>query len=311
MKAFLLISMLLAALPLAAQADVAITGSGNENSYRAYLVDVDFGATPQALQLDLTLDVTSGNGGLYATLTDLDGLAAQGSAGFEVEQQAIATAQLTLSLTTAVHSGVRQVMIYVTTTTSGTTDFDGALECATLSAGDLTLVNETTLGQNYEPVQFVFDREARYAAASQGAEITREFDVDFGATPQAVTFYAEAGALGDGTITVFDVTGGAMDQLGSETGSGIWESTDNYTTTARDGIVRLRVRIQPSSGGIFVWRLVFPSSVSVAGNASANDHKPKSGSSSSSGCTAASGGAALLMPALAILVGMRRRRAGC
>lgn len=307
MKTLAVLALLVAALPLAAQADVAIAGSGNEDSYRVFLVEVDFGATPQALQLDLTLDVVSGNGGLYATLTDVDGVAADAAGGYEVDQQALATAQLAFSLTTASHTGVRQVMVAVTTTTSGSTDFDGTLACATLSAGDMTLVDEVTLGQNYEPVQFVFDREARYAAASQGAAITREFDVDFGGTPQAVTFFVQAGALGDGTISVFDVTGGAVDQLGSETGAGIWESEDNYTTAARDGMVRLRVRIQPTSSGLFVWRLIFPSSVSVVGNASANDPpKPPSKSISSSGCSTGKGAAWLLLglPALAAL---RRR----
>jgi hypothetical protein len=93
--------------------------------------------------------------------------------------------------------------------------------------------------------------------------------MDFGPTVQAATFFAHGVSFfDDGAVEVYEILpGGTESLLGTlnlNTGTG-WSQENNFTTSARSGNVKLRLKIVTavSTNAFFAWTVVMPAFVSV------------------------------------------------
>jgi hypothetical protein len=300
---------------LAAQASVNVSGSATTTTDRFVLLNVDFGSTAQTLQLEVGIAATTGTAGLRIVLRDLDAYAANTATSTWTSGFSFDTSPINISHTTASYSGVRQFMLQVNPFQDGNVQFAGTVTANALPTGAITIADQNSFTtSNFEPAQKIFDRMIRYGVfTSSTINIVRDFDVDFGATTQAVTFGMEASSLGSGTVRVFDVTSD-VSELHTFVLPGTGVHRFNVTTGQRSGTVRLRVQIEPD-GGAYGWTLVFPQEAPVLGNVSGtgggSSGPTGGGGGGSSGCTAGAPGVPLLIGVLGLVaIRLRRRVAG-
>jgi hypothetical protein len=288
-----------------------VLGLASLTNEEAFLINVNFGGSAQSIDLTLNIAAVTGTSGLAVTFTDYDRLAASGTVDAEVAGTDPATGTISLTLTTPAYDGVHQFKVSVRPATpTGISPFAGTVSAA-LPAGSITLGGHVSAGTDTEPIQMLFDREVRYAALTPTAftPIVREFEVDFGATAHAETFFAEGGSLGPGQVMVAElIPGGGENAFPALSGTVAWLNNANYTTTSRSGKVRFRVTLTPGMALPSGWRCVFGPDSSIKGTPPMlpPPGTDTGGDKDSPGCTAGAGIAPLPLLALAA---RRRRRA--
>src|SRR5690606_13756655 len=160
-------------------------------------------------------------------------MALNGSANATAGDWDTGTGPLNMSLVSASYSGVHQFVIVVQTDSgNGPSTFSGSL---TASAGIVNEARVQTVRIRLDgKLQRLMTRGMRMFAESSGAlSVNREFRVDFGSTPQAVTFFAQAVAFGDAEMEFFEVDEtGAEQSLGIQSGTAFWSDEQNYTTSS-------------------------------------------------------------------------------
>lgn len=290
---------------LGAQDTLNITGTVQDDAENYHLIDINFGTTPQSIALSLAINATGGTSGLDVSLVDLDELALAGTVTSIDGGSDPGTGVINLSLTPPVYSGIHQFIVLVSTDDiNGPSPYSGTLTSPDLNAGDMV---QAAL-QVHVPRPGYFTLLGRSAVFGQDVNaavtISRTVQIDFGAVPQAITFWIQGVGFADGEVEVYEIPEtGTPALLGSVSGTGFWEAEDNLTTTARSGVVTLRMDIIASAASIYAWRIVTPGTVSVLAPQGGG------GGSKSDGCsTTDSRGTGLLalFAALAILAAVTR-----
>lgn len=281
---------------LTAQDSLNITGNVGDLDFEFLLYEIDFGGASQTIDLTLTIGATGGMSGLAADLIDLDALAASGSAtGIESDFE-FGTTQMVLNMS-ATHTGVVQFAVALETTdVNGPSPYSGTLA---ISAGSIVFVSRQTLGLEFNQLQFIQGRAVRFAANPVGnATFAHDITLNFGTTPQAITFYTNAFAFGTADFEFIEITETGTESLLGTLNNG---GEANFTTSSRSGNVNIRVRIVATSADPKVWTCVFPSSVAFVPRGSGGG-----GGGGKDGCTVAAGGS--LAPFVMLLLLARRRR---
>jgi hypothetical protein len=261
MKLAFTLLLALASGGLSAQASAPISGWVTGFDQLALLVSVDFGPTPQSVQLEVNAQQTqTSTGTLLTTLFDLTELADNGST-----QGVFGPIQTpALWVQTPSYSGIVDFMIGFTCEQGfGMVGYSGVVSCATLTAGSITI----------GPSQLVplpnFSNEIVHGRMVQGsrnatAPIVYEFSVNYGLSPHSIRYWLQGGGTAGGTITVseLDSSGNPVTSL-SVTDTSSFKSEINGNTSTRVGKVRFRVTATPASNGTFDWTVCFPGSVSI------------------------------------------------
>ena len=264
----LMLGVMLAVLfaaSVGAQDTLNVSGTVQDNAENYHLIDIDFGTTPQSISLSLAINATGGTSGLDVSLVDLDELALNGTATSIDSADDPGTGVINVSLTTPTYSGVHQFIVLVSTdAANGPSPYSGTLTSPDLNAGDMV----QTGFQVHVPGPGYFTLLGRSAVFGQDVNaavtVSRTVQIDFGTTPQAITFWIQGVGFADGEVEVYEVPeSGTPTLLGSVSGTGFWEVDDNFTTSTRTGVVTLRMDIIASAASIYAWRIVTPGTVAI------------------------------------------------
>ncbi|MCG3184378.1 MAG: hypothetical protein ICCCNLDF_02498 [Planctomycetes bacterium] len=256
---------------LSAQASINLSGTVPDDRSFMYLVEVDFGSTPQSVTLDVSIGATSGTSGIDISLIDLDELAANGTTNGVLSGSNAGTTPVVLNMTTPSYSGVHQFVVEVETdAANGPSPFTGTFACSTLTAGTIVLAG-SAVWPFQDGYTVFFNRAARFVTTTNAAgTYTRDVVCDFGTMAQAATFWVQGlSFFADGTVEVYEVlSGGTENLLGTlnmNSGTG-YEEEGNFTTSARSGPVTIRLKIITTlaSTEFYAWTIVMPSFVSVS-----------------------------------------------
>lgn len=317
MKSFALPLLLaLCCLPLAAQ-DYSGIGYTNVAGNAAWIAHytVDHGASPLAITINVSV-TTASSSGLRVRILDTDDKAVAGS-NDEAAGLRLGPGTADAQLVTAARTGVHNLLVIVQPAQPGGSLFNGYVQT---SAGGLDLV---TNNQTFAASSGLFIPFGLYAAfngeLTTTANYTTNVVVDFGATPQAMTFVFEGDGTAMNELRIYDVTGGnVLLKTLSATVNGNLASADFVTTPAYSGQVEFRVEVEgDGSAGAIFWAMWTPNTVSVVGGSGDGVSAPSSsgGDGGGGGCAAEHGRsfAAFAMPLLAILFLRRgtRRPCGC
>jgi len=239
---------------LVALTQLTASGSLTADQRRVHRFSVDFGASATTLSLMLISDVSTGSTNTVAL--DRTEVAANGQATGYIPG---------VPFTTAAHSGVHDILIVIEEDGGSTATYNLVIAIAVSSAAVTTATPQ--VGLRTDPLTVLYDFAVICnSSAATGVPSAVEFLVDFGASPQAVTFHlqGEGGASGDISISEI-TTGGTPSALGTNlTGSGSWNDDANYITSSRSGLVRFRVAGIPTSGNMdFTFSAIFPDTVAV------------------------------------------------
>ncbi|MHC4839362.1 MAG: hypothetical protein ACYTDT_00160 [Planctomycetota bacterium] len=145
MRLLLLLFCTLVATSLAAQASLAINGQTNQYTEDIHLIEVDFGATPVAVTLQLDISATSGPG-VDVRLQDLDGLL--DNTGTQEDTDS-GSGALSLGITTGTMSGVHQFFVWVTSRSfDDASNYSGTLSTSTLPPNSIAIADTQTISLN-------------------------------------------------------------------------------------------------------------------------------------------------------------------
>jgi len=308
----LLILVALFALPVCAQGVVTYPAHTAAPDYCwVFELHLDHGATPVAANITVSLTTNSTNG-LRARLVDVHGHANQ-----LPQAEAMGTrsgwGSLVFNFQTAVRTGNHPLLlIFQPLTPGGPSDCAGTVssDTGTLTGGGKQHARSIEYNGLFMPMGYyvsfrdVFTTQAVYSTT---------VELDFGATPRALTFNFEGSGSGLDEIRVYDVTGGnvLLNTLNAAP-SGALATSSLTTTPSYSGTVQLRVEVQGdgSMGDVF-WALWLQDGVVVTG--ATGDGVPSVGNPGGSkggggggGCT--SGESRIIAPLLAAAVLLLRRR---
>ena len=284
----LLVLLCLLALPagLAAQGshtiNSTIISSGQARLYRYF---VDHGATAQSLDLTITLTAAL-TAGLKLTLFDIDEKSVMGSQDEATASQPTPNFPTNLVLTSPSRSGVHPYLLIVQTLTAGTSDYSGTVG---VTAGSITYGGTTT---GNRVVSGLFTPFGLYAAFNADivtqSNFTTRLEVDYGATPQAVTFAFQGIGSALTEIRIYDETGADI-QLGTLVAapSGNLDTSAFVTTGSYSGIVKFRIEVEGTgSAGQAFWATWLPGTVTVVGASGDGVSTPTGSSGDGGGCAA-------------------------
>jgi hypothetical protein len=313
MRPFILLLLLLTA-PLAAQHTCVIPlHTVGDNASWVFQYDLDHGSTPQMITIDAAATTTSPYG-LRMRILDLDEKLTAGSQAEALDTQSgsgTANAQLVTNYRTDVH----RILVIVQGVQGGTSAFTGRVD---INLGGLAIVNTN---QSFKVADGLFIPFGLYASFSgvfaTTATYTTSFVVDFGPTPQPLTFRFEGVGTGMLEARLYDVTAGdVLVSTLTATSSGNLDTSDFVTTPSYSGLVEFRAEIQGdgSAGSIF-WAAWMPETVSVVsgsgdGVGSSFTGNSKGGGGGGGGCATATGGGYVVMLTLfaAVCVALTRFR---
>jgi len=316
MKSIALLTLLaLCCMPLTAQ-DFSNIGNTNVAGNAAWIAryTVDHGTSPQAITIDVSV-TTASSSGLRVRILDTDDKAVAGS-NDEAAGLRLGPGTADAQLVTAARTGVHNLLVIVQPAQPGGSLFNGYVQT---SAGGLDLV---TNNQTFAASSGLFIPFGLYAAfngeLTTTANYTTNVVVDFGATPQAMTFVFEGDGTAMNELRIYDVTGGnVLLKTLSATVNGNLASADFVTTPAYSGQAEFRVEVEGdgSAGSIF-WAMWTPGSGSVVGGSGDGVSPPPTGGGNSGGggCAAEHGRSFAVFALLLAILCLRRvtrRPCGC
>jgi len=284
---------------LHAQASVDFSGSVSGINERWILIEVDFGMLGASINLDVEAQAIGTSDGLDVELFDLDELAENGPSNASNSGDDPANGLITFSLATGAYSGVRQFMLIVETWNYvSTSNFEGSVSSMGVPADAITVREQRTLTFPNSLSRNMMQRWRLYYREYNTASVySNEFRVDFGDTPQSITFYI-SGLVFDGTrIELFEIDeDGTPISRSFATGTFDAFIEDAITTAPRTGKVRFRVEVTPNAAGdpsLMWYEVVLPSTVKFASSGSS--------SSGGGGCSARPSNSYLMLLLLALL----------
>lgn len=250
-----------------AQATAPVSSAVSAGEERFHSFTINFGGTPAAHVVSLSVSGNSATAGISAFLGNLDEMAAAGFATGAAQGSDVGTGTVNISVTTPAYSGVHTFIVNIAenVVTAGIT-YTGTISCATLGSGAIT-AGATVLRAplaSRPSVQILFNRIALVGGNLDG---DTAFDAlaDFGTTPQTATFWSQIDADDDGSMQVQEIlASGAAGNLGAAvSGTGNWSDEAVRTTSSRSGNVRLRMQVTLSTASMGMnGAMVLPSTVS-------------------------------------------------
>lgn len=280
---------------LGAQTSVAFSDSVPDDRYHYYLLEIDHGASPTAI--DLTVDATTtSQGGLYSRLYDMTRWSLNDVPWDDAHTIPAGTSSHTMAL--PARSDVHRVLLKFEAGSSGPdVAYDGT---ASVSAGSISMID-------FDSYSYLTDTGIRnhlyqhltYAYATNGGdEVTIDLELDFGPTPKSATFYVNVhGTPQADSFELLDITGtpttlySVPAQQSSSGNASAFFDERAYTTPDFSGIVTLRLLFKDNgSRCAFIGDLAFGSDVTVqSATVSAPEVKPPERYGPESlGCTARS-----------------------
>lgn len=311
MRTLALLIVTLCTTTLAAQS-ANLSGSVSSSATHVYRVSVDYGPSPTTLALTLSASTTS-VAGLDVELIDVEAQVQLVTNSVYIAQGGAGSASV--QLTAGPYSGVADFFLLVTTWDVGTSSYTASVSGpAPVTASAVKSVN---IGANevFEELHqrvFYF-----YGDFNSGGNVSREFKINFGTTPQSVGFafdYFSWWGMND--ISIFEKQPGGGEVLVFSSGS-TFSGLVSVGTGTHTGIVTYRVQTGvPSGGSDIEWTVTVPRSVATAGHngksSSGGGTGGKLSPSSSNGgggcATDASGGLGILALVFAAGFSLRRRR---
>lgn len=241
------------AAPLLDLTLVTLTGSLTGNQRRMHRVSINHGTTATALSVMRQSDNSTGT--VSTRAADRTALLSGGSAAGLI--------QVTPYLT-PVRSGTHDIVVTIEETMGSTATYTLVLALAVPSAS-VTTATDTHF--RFVALDSAFGFIATGTGNSNSATgHGTEFLVDFGSTPQSIGFWSLGSGGGDGSVAVHEITtSGTPTQLGSSlSGTGSWQDDDQFTTSSRSGLVRIRIVATGATVDIdYNFSAVFPPSVTV------------------------------------------------
>lgn len=305
-----IITLALLAGVLSAQASANLNATVNDDEEDLYLFNVDFGAM-QTATIEVNIAATSGSSGISVNLVDLDELASNGTAN-AIATGANASATPVVVSLSPTYAGVHQFAVQVITDSlNGPSPYTGTISASTLAAGGVTLAGATTLpaAAGYYDLLGRGAREVIQNAAS--GTFSRDTPVDFGSTPQAITFWVQGIAfVSDATVEVFEVTtGGTESLLGTLTlnATNNLEDEANLTTSMRSGTVILRVKVTASAAGLHIWQMTLPDQTTSNPTPGGGGGTGSGGGGGGGGCSTSGAPGRLMLIGLLAALGVATR----
>ena len=310
----LLLAILTFASAACAQGQVTLpTYSIGGGAAWVFRYQLDHGGTPQAVQIDVSINCQS-NSGVTVRVLDIDDKYNAG-AHDEAGGSHAGTGICNVSLLTDTRTGVHPFLVIVQTFQPGDSVFDGHVD---IDAGGITPNGLTQSMRVQDGLFMPFGQYAVFNADfTTQANFTTYVTIDFGSAPQALTMRLEGLGSGVNEVRLYDVTGGdTLIKTLYATMSGNLSTWDWVTTASYSGEVQFRIEVEGdgSAGDIF-WAMWLPETVSATGGS--GDGVPVAPKSQKGGggggCAADRGGnlAALgLLGVLAALAAFRVWRTG-
>jgi hypothetical protein len=305
---------------LCAQATAATSGSVNAGYTIVQRVQVDFGSTAKSLVIDMTATTASAQG-IDVELLDVEAQVAMSPSSAYITLASAGSSNVLLSA--GPYSGMADFYVTVTTFGGGAADYAVGLSC--MGAADMQVVgSKVSINGNASQIFTELPTRAfyHYGEFQNGGNVSREFKVDFGSTPQSIQFVLDYSSFwGLDGLAVFEKTGSSVETQIYTSGGFAGGGLVGITTGSHTGVVTFRVQMTVNAWGDDVeWTATVPRSVTTAGtnggSSSGGGGGGKLSPSSSSGgggggCAAAHSG--IVVPSLALLgllvMSLRRRRA--
>ncbi|MBX3458727.1 MAG: hypothetical protein KF696_02035 [Planctomycetes bacterium] len=311
MRPLALLIMMACTGALAAQT-ANLSGSVGSSTTHVYRVSVDYGSTPTTLALTLNAATTSA-AGLDVELIDVEAQVQLVSNSVFIAQAGAGAGSVQLSA--GPYSGVADFFLLVTTWDVGTSSYTASVSApapVTASASKSVNTGPSEVFEDLHQRVFYF-----YGDFNGGGNVSREFKINFGATPQSVSFAFDFFSWwGMNDISIFEKQPGGGEVLVFSSGS-TFSGLVSVGTGTHTGIVTYRVQTGvPSGGSDIEWTVTVPRTVATAGHNGKSSSGGGTGgklspssSNGGGGCTTdASGGFGMLVIVLAAGISLRRRR---
>lgn len=265
----LVLSMLLLGGTLDAQvvATLNITGTFDADERSYHLIAADFGAAPIAATFTLSVSGNSATAGLDDFIMDRDAVAILNSPTGQDSGSDPGTGMINLTVTTPAYTGIKHFVLGFSGDMNGAAGYAGVLESADLPPGALTQLLAEAHPEPASDLDIILGVAASAnITAVSAAPLVQEFQVDFGAVAQDVTFLFRGEGDDTGQMTVYEILGDGSPQAlhAPAGGSGSWGSTFILLQSSlRSGLVRFRVESTANAVMDGNWSAIFPSSATL------------------------------------------------
>lgn len=290
-----------------------INGSFNTDNYHIVRVDIDYGATPQPLTIDVDVISLAGPTFVFEWI-DWDGFVA-GLSGVSQAQQVMPLGGANAQLATPARSGVHPFVLRLDNILSPGEQVDFAFSL-TLSAGSMLSYSESdrlfnTTDDPYRRLEG--DLAATFVSTNADAALDTSVELLLGATPQAADLRFDCSAQGVQQMIVSWQASGGDGQIVIQADSNgdipyfPTAPIRQVSIPASSGPVVVRVIIIRATNFVYAdWTLSAPGGVMV--NQIAGPGPRGGGTGSDNACTGSAGGAVPLMLAIIAAWSLRQRR---